>query len=926
MQCLSLFLRDSRRGSFTLTALFSTTAGLAFLLLFMNLARYVAAVNAVEQAARHTARCLTPTDPQCVALQSSGGPSGDLNWYGNVASSTQPIDTWVDYYNYSAWMNRDTWRATASGFEVHYVDPLASVTGYQVPAPEFQQVWRIYEERFVDRSIDVQQTLPNHASPQAEPQNFPTFDEPYERSVDTSNGWSPRQRSLGPLGINTIYDSWISGAQTGARAADVSAATVRAGNVTSFSSAAISIPNLPAGIDQTTPVLNADGTPFNFGRSLPHGGRTDDWFSHARVAIKADAQVRRADPNQFADLRWGQGTSGAPGSTEGLYVEICGPSGGACRLEPLGGRTYSGQLLATADSNWHWYNLWLRGPAGSHGGNSTITYQNLRVPRGGTIRVIGNIYASGTFGNAEAKVRFRVYFDGYDLQPGEVTDMTVSCTRQQLTQANPNPACPTNPAQECAIPSGFTIVSPCRTGAVISQTPSAGACTPTNRTFVASEKTSTQKVTAATCNASYLPPASALPAPEQGCPWFWESSGSATSILATTPPPPCTLRTAPPLTSPISCERQIFNNSGGYSCAPLETHFGNLNRTIDAYNLQRPANLSPLSRFTQANASWQTLNPSWEFSWSAPQDQSGRVITDPGSVRSSTRSPNDASGVWERSQTAWQPDPSFFDWSTLGGPPPAGASISYQRTSRTRVDIRNSYPLATQAVPELPFFGEPNVADYDRDCSLEAVCAENTPSFANIHEALRHYAASARPEAANRALAFHSSSAISHTELISKNGEALPAGLQTCTPFRTACTNELFVSNEVFLGEYAAASYPSGPPECHDGSYASCRSEFAPGTVIQDQAPTQIVDQDLAKTIGYDEMRRIFRDAKPDCSEAGCMNISVTTDAGPQAEVGVSYELPITFPFDLILGRKSVTVRHRKMEVQELATRNVGLS
>lgn len=70
----NFFLRRgfSVRGSYSLSAILSITAGIVFMLGVINITRYVHAVNAVEQAARSTARCLTPTDPECFTFMTDG--------------------------------------------------------------------------------------------------------------------------------------------------------------------------------------------------------------------------------------------------------------------------------------------------------------------------------------------------------------------------------------------------------------------------------------------------------------------------------------------------------------------------------------------------------------------------------------------------------------------------------------------------------------------------------------------------------------------------------------------------------------------------------------------------------------------------------------------------------------------------------------
>jgi hypothetical protein len=64
-------MKFKEKGNYTLGAIFSITAGITFLLGVVNLTRYAYAVNAVEQASRSVARCLTPTDAECLDLDFS---------------------------------------------------------------------------------------------------------------------------------------------------------------------------------------------------------------------------------------------------------------------------------------------------------------------------------------------------------------------------------------------------------------------------------------------------------------------------------------------------------------------------------------------------------------------------------------------------------------------------------------------------------------------------------------------------------------------------------------------------------------------------------------------------------------------------------------------------------------------------------------
>jgi hypothetical protein len=75
-------LTFNRQGSATLIALFTTLSGVLFALLFTNFVRFVSAVGAVQEAARVTARCITPTDPECVSISAAAPLEADKRWFG----------------------------------------------------------------------------------------------------------------------------------------------------------------------------------------------------------------------------------------------------------------------------------------------------------------------------------------------------------------------------------------------------------------------------------------------------------------------------------------------------------------------------------------------------------------------------------------------------------------------------------------------------------------------------------------------------------------------------------------------------------------------------------------------------------------------------------------------------------------------------
>ena len=73
-----------------------------------------------------------------------------------------------------------------------------------------------------------------------------------------------------------------------------------------------------------------------------------------------------------------------------------------------------------------------------------------------------------------------------------------------------------------------------------------------------------------------------------------------------------------------------------------------------------------------------------------------------------------------------------------------------------------------------------------------------------------------------------------------------------------------------------------------------------------------------------DELKRLIPTAQiaaqcPDSGQSGCAAVSFATPEEQQTAVTVSYNMPLTFPLDLILGQNTVSIQATEEEMLERA-------
>ena len=88
-------------------------------------------------------------------------------------------------------------------------------------------------------------------------------------------------------------------------------------------------------------------------------------------------------------------------------------------------------------------------------------------------------------------------------------------------------------------------------------------------------------------------------------------------------------------------------------------------------------------------------------------------------------------------------------------------------------------------------------------------------------------------------------------------------------------------------------------------------------TVDNPAAPVQY-DSELAKQIGQAELARMLPETSFNCEASGCARVGIDLTNGSAAEVSASYNLPITFPVNLLIGSDYVKIVHSAREQLEM--------
>ena len=969
----------SRRhlGSATLPAVLSTAAGVLFITGFLNFVRYLNAINAVEQAARIAARCVSPTDAECLTSQALSAVHDNevhYRWYGI------PQRKWVSKtakrFRYSAQMFEDTWEASFTAYRIHRViEPGLMWRSYTIPLKSFVLPLNSYEYRYARlRENIIEPGFSIRYSPKYA-LNFPAFDPDYEWShyIDPihqpSHTWNPRKQNTD--GTFSDYPELAMPSQKiSANMAD------REVRVFAFPSVAV------APLPRASELHQGENAQCLVGEKCAIANLTggdDNWAAHAYLAVKLFGNFKNLSEDHNAKVSWffsdKQGFSHA-----GLWVDTF-PTGmdaglipDPTTLAPLppNVRRYclgAGDWRSLPKQSSTWYNLLLRGPMGAYAVHvySPIcrkSYQHgIEIPRGNSFRIWAVAQSDGAPVRADVEVRY--YFDELEvreIEGGPPVRRELDCEIETQLRPEEHPPCPTptkcNPAAALTLKRGAAVESCNFDPQRVRKEP---VC-PGRRSlrddsfvFALSDEDISEcgsPVTAAVCDPDWRPKKGnrvtaegfCVARPERKVCEDWRDkmlleqritidafNNSPASIQSL-----CPLATEQIAESPCRIpDRMVVyrpnDEYGGAEVCPLADSVlqQSLERTAAALRWWpertvpfRSLRLSDLSRAKAKGDRWLCSLDN--------DDDAGKPLSGEGVIEQIRPVFRNSRRIYSRRDPAWKPDLSYFSLQSLQE---CDLDFALRQQMAEVVSLSKESSQALSFTAGRPFGSEPQwqIPDFLPSVENEAHCSGPK---ADLEDRLRAYAArldkTQSPlddplQALNKKLIFEVKDPViidereisQYDECSNRaNNSAQPP---PCVPFREE-SGYVACAPYDFLGTFSNLEQPNGPPACQNGSYLECFREAEIAAVKDPQVDiSSAIDQALARKKGFDEIRRVFPALRTDCVEADCAAIDISIDQNEAVRIDVRYEMPLSFPFDLLLARESIPVAVTNSDYLELA-------
>ncbi len=910
-KCPSQEKRDLRlrlgaaHGSIVIPLVLSSIGGVLATLLFVNLVRYVSGTNAIEQVARKVARCITPTDAECNVTEGAQPPA-DFNWYGYPQIATN-INL-IQEFNYSARLQRDTYFADYMVYLQHMVIP-------ELRFPEHTLIQKTFENRLNSGMTITGSVIGNAEEPYTvwRPTHdsvFPHYNEGHEDAYVDLPGWQPYVVAGDPpnerIRVRNFPERGASFPESGGFT------TIRKGDIETFATPLYGVPRLGG-------ILPSDNCLTSQDRACPiaRSGGDRTWREYAYVAIRFETLVKRHDENDPAQVKIGREVG------DGLVIDVyrdCDQPGGCVSdySRGLGGRDWSGNL-STAPRNFH---LRVRGPEGSHGGGTPGDHQAVWVPRGGAFKVRGYLWAQN--GPVDARVTIRTFINDYtgDTEYNPPYARTCPNGVQQKPPLNPV-ECPAKP-EDCGFKQGsrWSGNNPCQ---LISHT-TEPTCTGGEFAFSMSDVPEPIEKTAAVCSDSWKPGPITAPAGRLYCGWT-ENTAKRKDVTVGAVPNGCSL--ARPGPGVIKLPEQMKRNDNYYGDPMEQDRIKAINQSIGS--LEQPSNAPQFAMIRPGDTTYVSRevtnvppserlypessrgNEKWVFSWT-PVD----------------------GAIYE--QFSERPRPEYSQYRRVDKAVPDKRSFAYL-VSRS---------ASGRSIPE-SFLTDSALANYVKvefaRSSTEPITSiypfNQQPAFEicplasgeTLEARLRGYIQSASPNhpGANPEYELSVEGGYAGTNVALSDEE-----LSGLSPQPPACTPKLVVVEyrdgaKVPLGAYSSAEFPDGPSECTGKgdpavTYDKCSSTVINNENLEYVSPEVGVNLVQAQAVGLRELRRFDRQVRYGCGEAGgknCVDIAIDAGTDAYATVTVSYELPLTFPLDLLMQRETLPIVHSKKELVE--TYMVGL-
>jgi len=272
--------------------------------------------------------------------------------------------------------------------------------------------------------------------------------------------------------------------------------------------------------------------------------------------------------------------------------------------------------------------------------------------------------------------------------------------------------------------------------------------------------------------------------------------------------------------------------------------------------------------------------------------------------------------IYQRVNAGYVPPISMFDLGL-----PTGLSVN---DDKAKIVIHQSGDPKQVAVKGYPFDGTgtpevklvlPKKASKGFECQVDA----NEPP--TLGQVLRAYAElNGYKEATDSEVVFnYSATPIAETvvgEKTSCGDYNMAQNVGSCVNYTIQHGAKKLCGTSTLLGYFSEADFPQGPAICGNSSIICTRGN---ANVLEIVDASRNINEDIARdVVGYPEFQKYLPASKLNCEESGCVNIGVTSGNEREAGVSVSYNMPLSFPFDLLLGMKHVTLTNEKKEDWEM--------
>lgn len=914
---------------------------MGFLALYFNLASYISAQSTVDAAANAVMRCLIPTDADCVEYLETPQEKPLFDWYGYAVGDGGETETevWLSEMDYSASMNQRTWSAQYTSYQSHWQQRQVAYDTYIVPEKEFRPVYSRYvtktgddnKVRFKKRDVHYR---PSHSFLR----HFPGFE------TNESAHWS----------------SWLRGEPLYSSLDEpINEISLSPGEVREIQHV-IQIPLLPE-IAPNISCIDNNESDCDVAALAGGDGDSKTWQHTAYLALKVFAQIKAK--NGTASAKWGRDDEDAF-SRAGLWVDVYDGNGNKLRTECLGGRVYS---QAVDGDEWQGYNLWTRGPAGAHGGNSDgvcpggdTSHDNIAVPRGGKAIVRAYLKAHESYSPLLARVNFAWFFDNY--LPVEKTEFVEADCEEVYLPGELESEC--IEAAQCGLSAVWETVDSCVTRRLDGEgVITTAVCERGPDSIEIAEVKPLVSYRAAVCeDAWHIDPSNkVVTSPEEFVAVAkdlnrakliagvdvkvcgWEETRKELEVGSI----PDNCSASAPQARIHACQDAPMGEVGEVDecrgISELRAKWQRVARDLNIKQSKLPREAVSFPE-NEIEFDWSDItNDRWEDSWTIPmyngrpiEGEALRVVSD-----NELRDEQHWVRQFERKILPKWEEPNSRDFIAAvkaEGGKKGGSWEEYLRNfdenirvvdkGVTKASISSVYPFI-EPVYEI-YWGsvlQPPVYDFNRDGIADAECHDEHRKYSGLDEMLREFAAKQFAEANEKneggefVYAFEGEGLQSKMKFLGAFRGQPKLELGSCAPTRTnKRTTPRDGDKMVYLGRSAER-----PIACDDGTFFYC-SSVSNETNVQLGETIMTTDYKAAIERGAREIRAVFPQAHfaEKCleSDGRCFSIRIDDEDSYRTKVLLSYNVPLSFPLDKLLNSKTISVYSLKEEIRQLETVN----